>query len=70
VIGLATTVSSHASHISKAYRRETFNVQRAFGSSFVLRADEVTALRRSRLTQTIAVWERFASALTDDKRKV
>jgi hypothetical protein len=46
-----------------------FNVQRAFGSSFALPGDEVTALPRPRLTQTIAVWERFPLALTDDKRK-
>src|SRR4029077_20627749 len=69
VIGLATTVSSHASHTSKVYRREMFNVQRAFGSSFALRVGEVKALRPPRSIQTTAVRERFALVQGDHRQK-
>jgi hypothetical protein len=46
-----------------------FNVQRAFGSSFALRAGGVKALRPSRSIQTTAARERFALAQGDDTQK-
>jgi hypothetical protein len=46
-----------------------FKVQRAFGSSFVLRAGGVKALRSPRSIQTTAARERFALAQRDDKQK-
>jgi hypothetical protein len=46
-----------------------FNVQRAFGSSFALRAGEAKALGPRRSIQTTAVLERFALAQDDDKQK-
>jgi hypothetical protein len=55
--------------MSKGYRREMFKVQRAFGSSFALRAGGVKALRRARSIQTTAVRERFALAQGDDTQK-
>jgi hypothetical protein len=46
-----------------------FNVQRAFGSSFALRAGGVKALRPSQSMQTTAVRERFAVAQGDGTQK-
>jgi hypothetical protein len=47
-----------------------FKVQRAFGSSFALRAGEAKAWRPHQSIQTTVVRERFALAQGDDTQKV